>query len=56
VRVLFWGRGEGGVQVGWGEVFGWVWGVGFGGELWGGGGFLRAGGAKGDYGRWGEDL
>jgi hypothetical protein len=31
-------------------------GVGFGGELWGGGEFLRAGGVKGDYGQWGEDL
>jgi hypothetical protein len=33
VRVLSWRRGGGGVRVGWGEVFGWVCGGGFGGTI-----------------------
>jgi hypothetical protein len=56
VRVFSWGQGGGGVRVGWGEVFGWAWGVGFGGGgLWEcEAGFLRAGGAKGGCGWWGR--
>ena len=56
MRVFSWGRGGGGVRVGWSEVLGGRGGLALEGGLWECEGFLRAGKAKGAVGGGGGSM